>query len=148
MHSDARQRLEVVLDRDLGVAALLQATLDAERTALTGTSSEAVATSAGEKMALFADIERLEAERRVLCDAAGVDLRREEGMPDSLSGRWRALLELMARCRTANEINGYIINVRRNQVGQLLDALRGGTPATYGPNGKTFAKALRALAQA
>ena len=148
MHSDAHQRLEVVLDRELGVATLLQETLDAERTALTGTSSDAVEARAAEKIALFADIERLETERRGLCAAAGVDLRRDGETPADLSARWQALLQLMARCRTANEINGYIINVRRSQVGQLIDALRGGAPATYGPNGKTFAKALRALAQA
>jgi flagellar biosynthesis/type III secretory pathway chaperone len=148
MDSDARQRLEVVLDRELGVAAVLHATLKAERTALTGTSSEDVQARAAEKIALFADIERLEAERRSLCDAAGVDLRRDAASIHGIAGRWHALLELMALCRTSNEINGYIINVRHNQVGQLIDVLRGGAPATYGPNGKTFAKAHRALAQA
>jgi flagellar biosynthesis/type III secretory pathway chaperone len=148
MHSDARQRLEVVLDRELGVAQQLNATLEAERTALTGTSSEDVVAHAAEKIALFADIERLEKERRALCTAAGVELARDSGGLDGISTRWRSLLEAMSRCHAANEINGYIINVRRNQIGQLIDVLRGGAPATYGPNGKTFAKALRALAQA
>jgi flagellar biosynthesis/type III secretory pathway chaperone len=54
----------------------------------------------------------------------------------------------MAGCRTANEVNGYIIRVRQNQIGQLMDVLRGASPITYGPQGKTFAKALRALARA
>jgi flagellar biosynthesis/type III secretory pathway chaperone len=57
-------------------------------------------------------------------------------------------MELMAGCRTANEINGYIINLRQGQVSQLLGILRGATPLTYSPQGKTFAKALRALAKA
>jgi hypothetical protein len=33
-------------------------------------------------------------------------------------------------------------------VSQLLGILRGATPLTYTPQGKTFAKALRALAKA
>jgi len=148
MESDARQRLEVVLDRELGVAQQLNATLDAERAALTGTSSEAVIARAAEKIALFGDIERLERERRALCADAGIELPRDGGGLDGVSARWRSLLEVMSQCHAINEINGYIINVRRNQVGQLIDVLRGGSPATYGPNGKTFAKALRALAQA
>jgi len=148
MHSDARQRLEFVLDRELGVAQSLSAALAAERAALTGSSSEAVGSCAAEKIALFADFERLEAERRGICAAAGVRLPQDLAPGGGISTRWRGLLELMARCRSANEINGYIINVRRNQIGQLIDVLRGGAPATYGPNGKTFAKALRALAQA
>jgi len=54
----------------------------------------------------------------------------------------------MTGCREANEVNGYIINVRRVQVRQLLDVVRGGAAVTYGPQGKTFARALRALARA
>ena len=57
-------------------------------------------------------------------------------------------MELMAGCRAANEVNGYIIHVRQNQIRQLMDILRGTTPVTYGPQGKTFARALRALARA
>ena len=65
-----------------------------------------------------------------------------------LGERWRALMELMAGCRTANEVNGYIIHVRQNQIRQLMDIVRGASPVTYGPQGKTFATALRALARA
>jgi len=48
----------------------------------------------------------------------------------------------------ANEVNGYIIHVRQNQIRQLLDVVRGAPSVTYGPQGKTFGKALRALARA
>ena len=57
-------------------------------------------------------------------------------------------MELMAGCRTDNEVNGHIIHIRQNQIRQLIDIVRGGAPLTYGPRGKTFAKALRALARA
>jgi flagellar biosynthesis/type III secretory pathway chaperone len=57
-------------------------------------------------------------------------------------------MALVAECRTANEVNGYIINARQGQVRQLINLVRGGAPATYGPQGKTSSRALRALAQA
>ena len=88
-------------------------------------------------------IEKLDAQRRALCPTSNV-----AGIAATVAERWRALMELMARCRTANEVNGHIINVRRNQVRQLLDIVRGGPAITYDPQGKTFAKALRALARA
>jgi flagellar biosynthesis/type III secretory pathway chaperone len=45
-------------------------------------------------------------------------------------------------------VNGHIIHIRQNQIRQLLNIVRGGAPMTYGPQGKTYAKALRALAKA
>jgi flagellar biosynthesis/type III secretory pathway chaperone len=137
MDLDARRRLEDLLDREIDAARLLASILAAERTALTGPSAEAVQTMAAEKMQLIRTIETLEEERRAQGAAAG------QALP-----AWRTLLELMAGCRAANEINGYIINMRRGQIKQLIDIVRGGAPVTYGPQGKTFAKALRALAQA
>jgi flagellar biosynthesis/type III secretory pathway chaperone len=142
MEKDARRRLEEVLDREIEVARSLAATLAAERTALTGDSPQAVEQQAAEKIQILQAIEKLEVQRRELCAADGA------GPAAMVAERWRALMELMAGCRTANEVNGHIINVRQHQVGQLLDIVRGGPAITYGPRGKTFAKALRALARA
>jgi flagellar biosynthesis/type III secretory pathway chaperone len=143
MDQDARRRLEDLLDREIEAAHTLADTLAAERTALTGQSPGAVEQIADEKTQIFATIETLEAQRRALCPTSQV-----AGIAATVAERWRALMELMARCRTANEVNGHIINVRRNQVRQLLDIVRGGPAITYNPQGKTFAKALRALARA
>jgi flagellar biosynthesis/type III secretory pathway chaperone len=44
-------------------------------------------------------------------------------------------MELMAGCRTANEVNGYIIHLRQGQIKQLIDIVRGGSPLTYTPQG-------------
>jgi flagellar biosynthesis/type III secretory pathway chaperone len=137
MDPDTRHRLEDLLDREIDSARLLHSILSAERTALTGTSTEAVQTMAAEKIQLIRGIEKLEEERRTIGASAG------QALP-----AWRTLLELMAGCRAANEVNGYIINLRRGQIKQLIDIVRGGAPVTYGPQGKTFAKALRALARA
>jgi flagellar biosynthesis/type III secretory pathway chaperone len=156
MNGDTHRSLEVVLDRELDAARSLVMTLDAERAALTGTSPQAVIDKAAEKTELFSLIEKLEAERRQLCDAAKISLPNMSsgrtplmtGVSDSVADRWRSLLELIASCRIANEVNGYIVNARRGQLNQLFQVLRGGASLTYSPQGKTFAKSLRALARA
>ncbi len=138
------RRPEDLLDREIELARRLASTLEAERAALTGDSPAAVEQRAAEKIGLLAGIEKLEEERRVL----GINPD-NPGIGAVVLQRWRALLELMAGCRTANEINGHIIHVRQHQIRQLIDIVRGGPAAiTYDPNGKTFAKALRALARA
>jgi len=143
MEKDARRRLEDVLDREIDVARSLAATLAAERSALTGDSPQAVEQNAAEKIRILETIEKLEAERRELWAAPnGV------GLAATVAERWRLLMELMAGCRSANEVNGHIVHVRQHQVQQLLDIVRGGPAVTYSPQGKTLAKALRALARA
>jgi flagellar biosynthesis/type III secretory pathway chaperone len=143
MENDARRRLEDVLDREIEVAHALKATLAAENSALTGESPEAVEQKAAEKIRILEAMETLEAERRGLCPTPNA-----LGLAATVAERWRALMELMAGCRTANDVNGHIIHIRQNQVRQLIDIVRGGPAITYGPQGKTFAKALRALARA
>lgn len=152
MRTEARDRLDAVLERELDVAQQLTLTLHDERAALTGASPEAVVEQAARKVAWLGRLEQLETERRELCQAAGIRLPPEgQGTPAAAApvARWLSLMELMARCRAANEVNGYIINVRRTQVGQLIDIVRGARPGgTYGPEGRTSPKALRALARA
>jgi flagellar biosynthesis protein FlgN len=152
MNQDERHRLEDVLDREIEVARLLAVTLADERSALTGNSPEVVQQRTAEKMRHLETIEKLEQERRALGTAAGQDLARnatnEFGIMATVAERWRALMELMASCRAANEVNGYIIHLRQGQIRELIDIVRGGPAITYGPQGKTLAKALRALARA
>jgi flagellar biosynthesis/type III secretory pathway chaperone len=143
MEQAARRRLEDLLDREIEIARNLSVTLAAERTALTGDAPEAVEKTAAEKLQLLESIEKLEEERRALCAAPAA-----LGIAATVAERWHALMQLMAGCRTANEVNGHIIHVRQHQVRQLIDIVRGNSPLTYGPQGKTFTKALRALARA
>jgi flagellar biosynthesis/type III secretory pathway chaperone len=143
MEQDARRRLEDLLDREIHVAHALAATLAAERSALTGDSAQAVEQTSADKIQILGTIEKLETERRTLCAKPA-----QAGLGAGIAERWRSLLGLMAGCRTANEVNGHIIHVRQHQVRQLIDIVRGGPSITYGPQGKTFAKALRALARA
>jgi|SRR5579859_735930 flagellar biosynthesis/type III secretory pathway chaperone len=143
MTQDERRRLEDLLDREIALARSLAATLATERLALTGQSPAAVEQSAADKIRVLESIEKLEEERRALCAAP-----QSAGISATVAERWRDLMELMAGCRTANDVNGHIIHVRRHQVRQLIDIVRGGPSMTYGPQGKTFAKALRAIARA
>jgi len=142
VNDDPRHLLETVLDRQIQMAKSLCATLAAERDALLGKSPAEVVETATAKLALLGQIEALERERTALWQPT---VARE--IP-AVAQRWQSLMALMALCRSANDINGYIIHLRRSQVGQLLAALRGGAPALYGPQGKTFGRALRALATA
>jgi flagellar biosynthesis/type III secretory pathway chaperone len=142
MEHNARRRLEDVLDREIDAARSLAVTLAAERAALTGDSPQAVEEKSAEKIQILETIEKLETERRDLWATPGL------GLAATVAERWRALMELMAGCRTANDVNGHIIHVRQHQVQQLIDIVRGGPAITYDPQGKTFAKALRALARA
>ena len=163
MNADTHQRLAGVLDQEIETARALAATLDEERTALTGLIADAVTAVAAQKIKLLARIETIEAERRELCDAANIFLpnRRRAmtpliteisdaitGVSDAIAEQWQVLLELIAGCHIANEVNGYIINARRGQVGQLINLLRGGASVTYGPRGKTHASVHRQLARA
>jgi flagellar biosynthesis/type III secretory pathway chaperone len=143
MTQDERRRLEDLLDREIALAQSLAATLAAEQLALTGQSPAAVEQLAAEKIRVIESIEKLEEERRTLCASPS-----SAGIAATVVERWRALMELIARCRTANDVNGHIIHVRRHQIRQLIDILRGGPSITYSPQGKTFAKALRGLARA
>jgi flagellar biosynthesis/type III secretory pathway chaperone len=144
MNQDAQLRLEDLLDREIELAHSLAATLAGEKAALTGDSAGDVEQKAAEKIRLFGTIEQLEQERRGLCEDPGA-----AGIAATVAERWRSLIALMARCRTANELNGHIIRVRQHQIRQLIDIVRGKPAAvTYDPHGKTFAKALRPLARA
>jgi len=143
MQQDARYRLEDLLDREIELARSLAATLAAERTSLTGDSPEAVEQNAADKIRVLQSIEKLEEERRALY-AGPVSA----GLGATVVERWRALMALMAGCRTANDVNGYIIHVRQHQIRQLIEIVRGAPAITYDSHGKTFAKALRALARA
>ncbi len=158
---DAHQRLEAILDREIEVARQLAATLHAERGALTGPSASDLSEHAAQKITVLKSLEVLDGERQTLCDAAEIRLpptQRAEpaadaenipaALPQQVALRWRSLMEIVAQCRKANDVNGYIVNVRSRQVSQLIDIVRGGEVGTYGPEGKTFAKALRALARA
>jgi flagellar biosynthesis protein FlgN len=153
MNPTADSRIEQILDQQIQVATQLAAVLETERDALTGSSPERVSETAADKVRLLERFEQLELERRRVCAEAGMpglDAAEREpaaGVTRALSQRWRSLMSLLAACRNANETNGLILNLKQGQVRQLLDIIRGGPAITYGPNGQTFAAAVRPLAR-
>ena len=144
MDQDARHRLEDLLDREIELARSLAATLAAERTALTGESPEAVEKNGRRKNSGSAKHRKA----RGRTPGAVRQIAESSRARATVVERWRALMALMAGCRTANDVNGHIIHVRQHQIRQLIEIVRGGPAITYDPQGKTFAKALRALARA
>jgi len=153
MSEDARRRLEELLDREIEAARSLASVLDSERAALTGSSPADVEERAAEKTRLLGSIEKMEDERRTLATAAvqnlpGARVPRDTGLAATVAQRWRTLMELVAGCRSSNQVNGYIIHTRQNQLQQLLGIVRGAAPLTYTAQGKTFARAQRPLAKA
>src|ERR1700759_2026693 len=120
MIPEARSRLEDLLDREIELARVLADTLAAEKTALTGDSPQAVEENAAEKVRVLETLEMLEKERVALCASPA-----SPGIAAAVVERWRKLMELMAGCRNANEVNGHIIHVRQHQIRQLLDIVPG-----------------------
>ena len=111
---------------------------------------QTVSEKASEKVRLLEQFERLEQERRQLCTQAGMppmEAGSQSGASRAFAQRWKSLMGLLAHCRNANETNGLILNLKQGQVRQLLDILRGGPAITYGPNGQTFAAAVRPIAR-
>ncbi|MBS0611930.1 MAG: flagellar protein FlgN [Proteobacteria bacterium] len=152
MRPTAESRIEQLLDRQIEVAGELAAALEAERDALTGTSPVRVSEKAAQKVQLLTQFEQLENERRRLYTESGLitqgaEREADSEHPRSIAQRWRALMSLLAHCRSANETNGLIVSLKQGQVRQLLDILRGGAACTYGPQGQTFAAAVRPLAR-
>ena len=144
MEQDARRRLEDLLDREIEVARVLAATLAAEQSRPDRRLARSRrAKGRGEDP--LSTPSKSSKKSAARCAPAANAAR---ALAAAVAERWRTLMELMAGCRTANEVNGHIIHVRQHQVRQLIDIVRGGPAITYSPQGKTFAKALRALARA
>src|ERR1017187_8817099 len=103
MNIEERRRVESLLDSELAVAEQLVAALDAERTALTGVSPEAVKEQAARKIELLSQLEQLEQTRRDLCRDSNITLPPVDAaktLADGVTSRWRSLMNLMSRCRT------------------------------------------------
>ena len=170
MHAqDLQPVLKAHLDAQSVAAENLLKTLDEERTALKGTDAHALVAAGAAKVAALARFEELEQTRRLMCQgrddratferlietldrqaslhAAGTSI----GPGATLRATWQRLLELMGRCRDANQANGLIVAHRQKQTRQLLGILRGGGGAeTYDPSGarSSIATGARAIARA
>ena len=72
MNATAPTRIEQLLDQQIHVAQQLAAVLEAERDALTGDAPALVCETAAQKVRLLEEFEKLESERRGLCEQSGL----------------------------------------------------------------------------
>jgi len=140
-------QLKELLDEEIEGGRHLLAALEAERNALGSGDSASLDETGTHKQAAFQRLLQLERERSDLCEALGYE-DDQEGMqqliasynpgPD-LMNKWKQLLEVMQACRQANEVNGKVVHLKRQQVQRGLELLRGHVvkDSLYGPSGET-----------
>ncbi len=119
----------------------------AEREHLLARNPDAIQETTRTKLALFDQLEKLETRRHQFLANAGYGtdnngmVRLLKHMPNGarLGARWNKVLDDLARCREANQVNGGILELGRRQAEQALAILRGQVSQTrvYGAGGDT-----------
>ncbi|MDH5444959.1 MAG: flagellar protein FlgN [Gammaproteobacteria bacterium] len=116
----------------------LSVVLDAEYEALNAQDVELLQKAAMAKDGLSEKVDELEANRRALLDALGLD-NDLTGMKlliqdcssqkeDELFKIWNMVSELAQECTTKNKLNGIIIEAKRRQTDAALSILQGNNP--------------------
>ena len=140
-------QLKELLDEEIEGGRHLLAALEAERHALGAGDDVSLDETGTHKEAAFQRLLQLERERSDLCQALGYE-DDPEGMEEliascnpgpNLLDKWKQLVEVMQACRRANEVNGQVVNIKRQQVQRGLELLRGhvAQDSLYGPSGET-----------
>lgn len=140
----ANDELHDVVTAEAALIARFVELLEAEQEALTKGNIEDLARLASEKEPLAADLQRLGQQRNDHLVALKLSADRQgmsawtAGNPDA-SSTWEKTLELAARARDINRLNGELIQMRLNFNSQLLEILQRNRGALdlYGPDGKT-----------
>jgi flagellar biosynthesis protein FlgN len=105
--------------------------LEAERTALNTSSSDALDQAGARKQALMQQLERLDAERQLLG-------RERSALAAALEPGWAQVVQSLRQCHLLNQRNGRAVNQRLTQVRQALAVLTGhaGESELYGCSGE------------
>jgi flagellar biosynthesis protein FlgN len=105
--------------------------LEAERTALNTSSSDALDQAGARKQALMQQLERLDAERQLLG-------REHPALAAALEPVWAHVVQSLRQCHLLNQRNGRAVNQRLTQVRQALAVLTGhaGESELYGCSGE------------
>lgn len=157
-------QLEALLTEQMQAGEALLGSLAAEAAALGARDAAALAGASDSKTRALSELETLELRRRELAMRIGAGPGPAEmdawitafaaGSPQQAQGlgaRWRALTDLLRRCRGANQANGLVVASLQRRVQQAMSVLRGtdSEPAVYGRTGTTLPRAsARALARA
>ncbi len=142
---DCLSQLSQLLQEHLAALSNLRDALGRERTALEQGDFEALHGAATDKQTAAENLERLEIERRDLVRLQGFDQEDMAGLiarcdaSGQLASHWAELRQQATQCRSMNEANGIIVNVRSRQLRTAIEMLRGGTGEahSYGPSGET-----------
>jgi flagella synthesis protein FlgN len=123
----------VLVDMQQAVDQLGQV-LEAERTALDTSSSDALDHAGARKQALMQQLEQLDAERQLLC-------REQPEVAATLAPVWARVVQSLRQCHLLNQRNGSTVNQRLTQVRQALAVLTGhaGESELYGRSGELHA---------
>lgn len=140
----ANDELRDIVTAEAALIARFVELLEAEQEALTEGNIEDLARLASEKEPLAADLQRLGQQRNDHLVALKLSADRHgmsawtAGNPGA-SSTWEKTLELAARARDVNRLNGELIQMRLNFNSQLLEILQRNKGALdlYGPDGKT-----------
>jgi flagellar biosynthesis protein FlgN len=137
------------LQQETVAASQLLALLEQEQTLLVEAKVEELGQLTMEKAKAIAAMSELANRRYLALGACGFDAN-ETGMrawtQSSLAGKdavaaWEALLDLAARAKEQNRVNGLLITQQMARNQQALNILTGSQPAgtIYGPKGQTTA---------
>ncbi|MFC5436821.1 flagella synthesis protein FlgN [Rhodanobacter umsongensis] len=123
--------LAAVLDDMQQAVAQLGQVLQAERTALDTSSSEALDQAGARKQAIMQQLEQLDAERQLLG-------REQPEAAAALEPVWARIVVSLRECHLLNQRNGSAVNLRLTQVRQALAVLTGhaGESELYGRSGE------------
>ena len=123
----------VLGDMQQAVDQLVQV-LEAERTALDTSNSDALDHAGPRKQALMQQLEQLDAERQLLS-------REQPALAAALELDWVRIVQSLRHSQLLNQRNGSTVNQRLSQVRQALAVLTGhaGESALYGRSGELHA---------
>lgn len=142
-----------LLNQALHQVALLESALEQETQALDKKAADALASAIARKLDAAQSLEQvtrdLSAALRMdgySSDLEGVSNWIRANQPDpEINRNWSLLQEAMQRCQRMNEINGQVLQIQQQYVGQALHILRAGdaSAATYDPFGQSVTEAER-----
>ena len=142
--------LQAVLEDQLETSRALREILTMEQRAIADRDYDALNQCGEDKQTQLMRLESLEVERRQFFEAMNVDVKSD---PEDavLADLWHSVLDMLAGCQKANEVNGAMVRTQSTQIQRALDLLAGreGPNAVYEANGMaTTGSSPRTIAKA
>jgi len=143
---DLNTSLEDLLKQEINCLLSFCSAIEQEQAALVSGAIDALPAAAEKKSAQAAQLSKLDSTRNALLTAHGYAAGRtgmdawleSQASATESAASWAKVLELAAKAKTENEINGRLIGAQLQQNQQALKILIGdsGATMTYGPTGQ------------